>query len=197
MGRKICYNYSQGENLLMKFFETKLKGSFIVEIEKNEDERGFFARTYDVDEFKKYGLNSKIVQCSISNNIKKNTLRGMHFQVTPYEETKIINCIKGKIYDVIVDLRVNSDTLYEWNGIELSEHDNKMIYVPKGFAHGFQTLEDTTKVFYQISEFYKPDYVRGIRWNDPKLNIKWPTSSPIMSKKDKKYDLILKNDNKK
>ena len=190
MGRKICYNYSQGENLLMKFFETKLKGSFIVEIEKNEDERGFFARTYDVDEFKKYGLNSKIVQCSISHNIKKNTLRGMHFQITPYEETKIVNCIKGKIYDVIVDLRVNSDTLYEWNGIELSEHDNKMIYVPKGFAHGFQTLEDNSEILYQVSQFYSPNSEKGIRWDDPTFKIKWPIKITDISEKDQNWNLF-------
>jgi dTDP-4-dehydrorhamnose 3,5-epimerase len=156
----------------------------IIEIEKQVDERGFFARTWDENKIKEKGLNSKIAQCSISFNLKKRTLRGMHFQKKPYQEAKIVSCTKGSIFDVIIDLRSNSKTYKEWFGIELNSNDHKSIFIPEGFAHGFQSLEDKTEVFYQISEFYKPSHSSGIRWNDPVFGIKWPLNNPIISGKD-------------
>jgi dTDP-4-dehydrorhamnose 3,5-epimerase len=188
----------------MKFVETQLKGAFIVELEKLEDERGFFARTYCRREFEAYGLNPNVVQCNISYNKKKGTLRGMHYQAPPYEEAKVVSCISGAIYDVIIDLRPDSPTYCQWISVELyslgsahslklstdSAHrspltaDNKMLYIPKGFAHGFLTLTDDTEVFYQMSEFYMPEFARGIRWNDPVFNISWPIDVAVISAKD-------------
>jgi dTDP-4-dehydrorhamnose 3,5-epimerase len=171
----------------MLFTETKLKGSYIIEIEKIEDERGFFARTWDQKKFDKIGLNSKLSQCSISFNKEAGTLRGMHYQEKPYQEAKIVRCTKGKIFDVIIDLRKNSKTLMNWFGVELSSQNYKILYVPEGFAHGFQTLEDDTEVFYQISKEYMPEFARGKLWNDPKFNISWPIKSPIISEKDEQW----------
>lgn len=172
----------------MIFTETKLKGSFIIEFERQEDERGFFTRTWDQKKFEEHGLNSKLVQCNISFNKKKGTLRGMHYQTSPYEEAKLIRCTRGKIFDVIVDLRQKSETFKKWYGTELTDTEYKMLYVPEGFAHGFQTLENNTEVFYQMSEYYMPQYARGILWNDASLQIKWPITKPIISKKDLSYD---------
>ena len=191
MGRKICYNYSQGENLLMKFFETKLKGSFIVEIEKNEDERGFFARTYDVDEFKKYGLNSKIVQCNINYTKKKGTVKGLHYQKTPFEEAKLIRCIRGSVYSVIVDLRPDSPTYKQSESVILSENEYCWRYIPELCANGIQTLEDDTEIIYQVTQFYAPESEGGIRWNDPTFKIKWPLPSQSISKKDQSWKDFL------
>jgi len=171
----------------MKFIETKLKGAYIIEIEPIEDERGFFARTFCIEEFKKNGINFSIVQCNISFNKKKGILRGMHYQVAPYQEAKIVSCTSGAIYDVIIDLRKKSLTYCQWFAVELSAEAYKMLYIPEGFAHGFQTLEDNTAVFYQMSEFYHPECARGVRWNDPVFGIKWPLLVKIISKKDLSY----------
>jgi dTDP-4-dehydrorhamnose 3,5-epimerase len=171
----------------MIFKETRLKGAYIIEIEPLEDERGFFARTWCQREFQAHGLNPRLVQCSISFNKKKGTLRGMHYQVAPYEEAKLVSCVRGAIYDVIIDLRPNSPTCSQWLAVELSSENNNMIYVPKGFAHGFQTLEDDTEVFYQISEFYHPEASRGVRWNDPAFRIVWPNDIIVISDKDRGY----------
>jgi len=171
----------------MKFYETKLKGAYIIEIEKLEDERGFFARTWDFEEFSKIGLNNDISQCSISFNLKKGTLRGLHYQIEPFSEIKIISCIRGKIFDVIVDLRKDSATFKQWTNFEISQNDYKFVYIPKGFAHGFQTLEENTIISYQISQSYKPEYARGIRWDDKTFNIKWPISQPVISEKDRSW----------
>jgi len=168
----------------MIFTETKLKGSYIIELEKMEDERGFFARSWDKKEFEKNGLNSNLVQCNVSLNLRKGILRGMHFQDKPYEEAKLVRCTRGKIFDVIVDLRENSPSKNEWVGIELTESNHKMIYVPEGFAHGFQTLEENSEVFYQISVEYSPQYARVKKWNDEKFNILWPLLPPILSERD-------------
>jgi dTDP-4-dehydrorhamnose 3,5-epimerase len=168
----------------MIFTETKLKGAYIIELEKLEDERGFFARTFCQDEFRKHGLNPCIAQCNISYNKKKGTLRGMHYQAKPYEEAKLVSCIQGSIYDVIIDLREDSETYCQWFAVELSTL-NSQLYVPEGFAHGFQTLEDGTTVFYQMSEFYHPESSRGVRWDDPKFKIYWPLLNPIISVKDR------------
>ena len=158
----------------MRFVGTKVNGVYVIEIEKKEDERGFFARTFCQQEFEAHGLNPRTVQCSASFNRKKGTLRGMHYQVAPHAETKVVRCIAGAIYDVAVDLRPSSPTYKQWTALELSGHNRLSIYIPAGCAHGFQTLADNTEVYYQISEFYHPESARGVRWNDPAFGIQWP-----------------------
>ena len=172
----------------MIFRETKLKGAFIIEPERLEDERGFFARTFCQEEFKTHRLNPGMVQCNISFNKKKGTLRGMHYQVAPHEETKLARCTRGAIYDVIIDLRPDSPTFKQWVAVELTADNRRMLYIPKGFAHGFQTLEDNTEVLYQMSEFYHPECARGVRWDDPAFGIEWPPAEQrIISAEDQAY----------
>lgn len=173
----------------MIFSETKFRGAYIIEIEKLEDERGFFARAWDQKEFNSHGLNSRIVQCNVSFNKIKGTLRGMHYQIAPYEEAKLVRCTKGKVFEVMIDLRHGSSTLHKWFGVELSEENYKMLYLPEGFALGFQTLEDNTELFYQMSNTYMPEYARGLRWDDPFFNISWPLKPTVISKKDLSYPL--------
>ncbi|WPC41057.1 dTDP-4-dehydrorhamnose 3,5-epimerase [Clostridium sp. JS66] len=176
----------------MIFAETKLKGAYSIEIETIRDERGFFARSWCKEEFEKYNLDSNLVQCNISFNKKKGTLRGMHYQREPYSEVKVVRCTRGAIYDVIIDLRESSPTFKKWFSIELTEENRKMIYIPKGFAHGFQTLFDNTEVFYQMSEFYNSEFASGVRYNDKIFDINWPIENITISDKDKKYgDLKL------
>jgi len=171
----------------MKFMETSLKGAFVVEPVRHEDERGFFARSWCKEEFTSLGLNAGLLQCSISFNKQKGTLRGMHYQVKPYEEAKLVRCTMGSIYDVIIDLRADSPTFRKWFGVELKADNYKMLYIPQGLAHGFITLEDNSEVFYQISEFYHPECARGLRWNDPAFNIKWPEGSILINARDSGY----------
>ena len=171
----------------MIFTETKLKGAYVIEIEKLKDNRGFFARAWCQNEFKAHGLTSRVVQVNVSSNKKKGTLRGMHYQLSPYEETKLIRCTRGAIYDVIIDLRPSSPTYAQWIGVELTEENYKMLYVPENFAHGFQTLEDDTEVTYQVSQFYMPGSESGIRWNDPAFSIDWPIQVQVISDKDKSW----------
>jgi dTDP-4-dehydrorhamnose 3,5-epimerase len=171
----------------MIFNETKIKGVYIIEPELLTDERGFFARSFCKEEFQKHGLDTDIVQCNISYNKKKGTHRGMHYQVPPFEEVKIVSCTKGSIYDVVVDLRRGSLTYCQWVAKELSESNFKMIYVPKGCAHGFQTLEDDARVYYQMTDFFHPECSRGIRGDDPVFKIDWPISKLTISKKDQSY----------
>ncbi len=171
----------------MKFIETPLEGAFVVEPVRHEDGRGFFARNWCKNEFASFGLNIDLLQCSISFNKKKGTLRGMHYQVKPYEETKLVRCTMGAIYDVIIDLKLNSPTFRQWFAVELKADNYKMLYIPKGFAHGFLTLEDNSEVFYQISEFYHSECARGVRWNDPVFNIKWPEESILINARDSEY----------
>lgn len=171
----------------MIFIETKLRGAFIIEPEPLEDERGFFARTFDQKEFEAHGLNPRVMQCNISFNKKKGTLRGMHYQIAPYQEAKLVCCTKGAIYDVALDLRLDSPTLKQWIAVELTAENRRMLYIPEGFAHGFQTLEDNTEVFYQMSEFYHPESAKGVRWNDPAFGIVWPIAPSIISEKDRAY----------
>jgi dTDP-4-dehydrorhamnose 3,5-epimerase len=159
----------------MIFSETKLKGSFLIEPERKEDQRGFFARTWCKEEFEDQGLNSKLVQCSVSFNNKKGTLRGMHFQVSPFEETKLVRCTKGEIFDVIIDLRPESQTFKKYFSVLLNEENRLMLYIPPGFAHGFQTMTDNAEVFYQMSQLYSPEHARGVRWDDPVFGIQWPS----------------------
>src|SRR5688500_15699112 len=168
----------------MIFTETKLKGAVIIDIEPHEDERGFFARSWCVDEFKKHGLNPRLVQCNISFNKKRGILRGMHYQAEPYEEAKLVRCTMGALYDVIVDLRSDSSTFKKWFSAELTSQNRRALYVPEGFAHGFQTLVDDTEVFYQMSEFFHPECARGVRWDDPAFAIDWPFTPPTISLKD-------------
>src|SRR5437762_2790115 len=152
----------------MIFKETKLSGAYVIEIEPLEDDRGSLARTFCREEFEKHGLSPQVAQCNISYNRSKGTLRGMHYQVAPHEEAKLVTCLTGAIYDVIVDVRADSPTYGEWVALELTARDHRrMLYIPQGFANGFQTLEDDSEVFYQMSEFYASEYARGIRWNDP------------------------------
>lgn len=169
----------------MIFIETKLKGVLIVEPELIEDERGFFARTWTPHEFEARGLNPRVAQCSISHNTLRGTLRGMHYQIKPHEEAKLVRCTRGAIYDVAVDLREDSETYLQWVAVELSEHNRRMFYVPEGMAHGYQTLEDGAEVSYQISEIYHPESARGLRWDDPAFGIAWPLPVSAMSERDR------------
>ena len=171
----------------MIFKETKLKGAYVIEINPIEDERGFFARSFCAKEFKEHGLNQNIAQCNISYNEKKGTLRGVHYQAAPHEEAKLVRCTMGAIYDVIIDLRPDSSTFKKWIGVELTKENRRMLYVPEGFAHGFQTLEDHTEVLYQMSEFHHPEWARGVRWNDPTFGIFWPVNVEIISIGDQQY----------
>lgn len=171
----------------MIFTETQIKGMYIIEPERLTDDRGFFARSFCKEEFRKHGLETDIVQCNISYNKKKGTLRGMHYQIPPFEEVKIVSCTLGSIYDVVVDLRKDSQTYLHWHSEELSADSYRMLYVPKGCAHGFQTLEDECLVSYQMGEYYHPECAQGVRWNDSLFSIEWPQSIPIISDKDKSY----------
>jgi len=169
----------------MIFIETILKGAYLIDLEKKEDDRGFFARFYCINEYEKLGLDRNIVQINNSLSITKGTLRGMHYQLYPKSETKIIRCIKGALYDNILDLRPDSPTFGKSFGAELTAENRRMMYVPKGFAHGFLTLEENTEVLYLVTEFYAPEYERGIRWNDPAFKIEWPFEPVVISDKDK------------
>ncbi len=171
----------------MIFNETKLKGAFVIEPEKLDDKRGFFARTWCVREFEEHGLNPNLVQCNISFNKKRGTLRGMHYQMAPHEEAKLVRCTMGSIYDVIIDLRSVSPTYKQWFHVDLSADNRKMLYIPKGFFHGFLTLQDNTEVFYQMSEFYAPECAIGVRWNDPSFEMDWPSDVLVISEKDRTY----------
>jgi dTDP-4-dehydrorhamnose 3,5-epimerase len=171
----------------MKFSRTQIAGAFVVDIERHEDERGFFARTFCRDEFATQGLRSSFVQCNAAFNARKGTLRGMHFQEQPYEEAKLVCCTRGAIYDVILDLRPQSSTFQTWSTFELTAANRRMLYIPEGLAHGFQSLEDNTDVFYLMSETHQPGLERGVRWNDPAFAIRWPLANPIISNRDAAY----------
>ena len=171
----------------MIFTETKLRGAYIIEPEKKQDERGFFARSFDSEIFEKHGLNPNVRQCNISYSKIKGTLRGLHFQLSPYQEAKFLRCVRGRIYDVIVDLRSKSETYKQWIGVELSADNYKMLYAPEGFAAGFQTLVDDVELIYQVSQVYNLQYERGIRWDDPAFKIEWPLEPTVISEKDKSH----------
>ncbi len=174
----------------MKFMETPLKDAYCIELDRIEDERGFFARSWCVTEFEKHGLNPNLVQCNVSFNKEKGTLRGMHYQAAPHEEAKLVRCTMGAIYDVIVDLRPDSPTFKRWFGTEITAKNRKAIYVPEGFANGFQTLEDDTEVLYQMSEFFHPEDARGVRYDDPAFAIEWPSANITISPKDKSLPFL-------
>jgi dTDP-4-dehydrorhamnose 3,5-epimerase len=172
----------------MKFIETKLKGAYLIEPDLIRDDRGFFARSWCQKEFTDNGLNPNLVQCNISFNHHQGTLRGMHYQIAPYEEAKVVRCTAGAIYDVIVDLRPDSETFKQWVALKLTAVNHQALYIPAGMAHGFQTLADNSEVLYQMSEFYHPESARGLRWDDRVLEIAWPTELPsVISERDLSY----------
>jgi dTDP-4-dehydrorhamnose 3,5-epimerase len=172
----------------MLFTKTSLSGAYLVDPERHTDSRGYFARTWCQDEFAQMGLNPHLVQCSTSFNLKAGTLRGMHYQVAPFAETKLVRCTRGAIFDVIVDLRPGSPTYANWLSVELNQENQRAIYIPENFAHGFQTLVDNAEVFYQMSEFYHPECSRGFCWDDPIFQISWPeVDHRTVSEKDQSY----------
>ena len=184
MGRRVHNPDTKRNDTKMIFNETNLQGAFVIEPEILTDERGAFARIFCQKEFENHGLNPNIFQCSISLNTKKFTLRGMHFQKSPHAEAKLVRCSRGGIYDVIVDLRQHSPTFMTWTAVEVSDDNKRMVYVPEGFAHGFQTLKDNTEVIYQMSQFYSLGHSDGFRWDDPSFNIEWPAEPIVISPKD-------------
>jgi dTDP-4-dehydrorhamnose 3,5-epimerase len=169
------------------FTETALPGAYVIELERREDHRGFFARTWCAREFAARGLEPTVAQCSISVNWRRGTLRGMHYQVAPHEEVKVVRCARGAVHDVLLDIRPDSPTFLRHVAISLTADGGRMVYIPRGVAHGFQTLVDDTEVCYQMSEFYAPEDARGVRWNDPAFGISWPISDPIMHERDRSY----------
>jgi dTDP-4-dehydrorhamnose 3,5-epimerase len=169
------------------FLPTLLQGAFIIDIERREDDRGFFARTWCRREFEEMGLSAELAQCNTSYNSRRGTLRGMHWQAAPNAEAKLIRCTRGAIWDVIVDLRPSSATYLDHVGVDLTADSRRALYVPEGMAHGFVTLDDNSEVFYQMSEFYEPMAARGARWNDPAFGISWPVSEPILHPRDAAY----------
>lgn len=172
----------------MIFTPTELDGAYVIDVEPREDERGFFARAWAQDEFAELGLSTEVVQANIAFNLRNGTLRGMHFQRDPHAEVKVVRCTRGALYDVIVDLRPSSPTHTRWIGVELTAENRRMLYVPKGFAHGYQTLADDTEAYYQVSAAYAPDAEGGVRWDDPAFGIDWPDPEPpVMSEKDRTW----------
>ncbi len=171
----------------MKFTPAGIDGAWIIDIEPHVDERGLFARTFWRDEFARYGLPTAFVQCNISGNRKRGTLRGMHFQAEPMAEGKLVRCQRGAIFDAMVDLRATSPTYLRWVGFDLDEQTARALFIPAGCAHGFQTLTDDASVFYQMTEMYEPSLARGVRWNDPAFSIAWPLADPILSPRDATY----------
>ena len=174
----------------MIFHKTPLEGAYLIELEKRGDERGFFARFFCEKEFESAGLEKNFIQINNSESAKKGTLRGLHYQLPPASEVKVIRAIKGSLYDVIVDIRAGSSTFGRWFGAELNDHNRLMMYVPRGFAHGFITLTDDVEAFYLVSAFYSPENERGLRFNDPNINIKWPLEPTEVSDKDRNWPLF-------
>ncbi len=174
----------------MIFTESPLRGAYLIDMTRMEDERGFFARAFCTDEFAVHGLAAHMSQCSVSFNAKRGTLRGLHFQVLPHDEEKLVRCMAGAIFDVIVDIRGESPTHRRWFGAELTAANRRALYVPKGFAHGFITLADDTEVFYMISVPYVAGSAQGLRWNDPALGIRWPMEPTAISGRDAQYPLL-------
>jgi len=176
----------------MRFVDTGLAGTYIIEVEPLTDERGFFARAFCAREFEEHGLAPVFVQCNISVNLANGTLRGMHYQIAPHAEDKLVRCTRGAIFDVMLDLRPESSTFKQWRGVNLSAENHTMVYIPKGFAHGFLTLTEDAEVFYQVSQSYHPDSARGVRWNDPAFGIEWPMARPrqILERDDSYPDFL-------
>lgn len=171
----------------MIFTALNLPGAYVLDLERREDERGFFARSWSRSEFGAHGLNPRIEECSVSFNPRRGTLRGLHYQAAPHEEAKLVRCTTGALYDVIIDLRPGSATFTRWQAVELSAGNRRMLYVPEGFAHGFLTLTDETEIFYQISAAHRPEFGRGVRWNDPAFGIVWPEPVVVISERDASF----------
>jgi dTDP-4-dehydrorhamnose 3,5-epimerase len=171
----------------MIFARTKIPGSWIIELEKFEDERGFFARAWCKNEFEARGLSQEWVQANLALSKKKGTLRGLHYQVAPYEEVKLMRCINGAIFDVIIDLRPDSPTYKQWLGVELTAINHRMLYIPENCAHGYQALTENAEVFYQVSQFYAPEAERGVRYDDPTFGVEWPLKVQMISDKDRSW----------
>lgn len=171
----------------MIFRPTELPGAYVIEPERHEDVRGYFARTFCEKEFAARGLETRVVQCSVSFNRRRGTVRGMHYQAAPFEEVKLVRCSRGAIYDVIIDLRQDSPTFKKHFAVQLDEQNGKTVYVPGGLAHGFQTLEDDTEVFYQMSQIYSAGHARGVRWNDRAFGIHWPEADSTIVDRDRSY----------
>ncbi len=168
----------------MIFTETRLSGAYLIDLERKDDHRGFFARSWCRKEFEEHGLNPQFVQINVGFSFKKGTLRGMHYQIAPFREVKVVRCTIGAIYDVIIDLRPDSSTYKQWTGVELTYRNHRMIYIPEGFAHGYQTLADNSEISYQTSQFFDPNCARGNRYNDPVFGIEWPLSVSSISDAD-------------
>jgi dTDP-4-dehydrorhamnose 3,5-epimerase len=171
----------------MTFHPTPLSGVWMIESEIIPDERGFFARTWCDREFSRRGLDTTVAQCSVSYNRRKGTLRGLHFQAAPHAEAKLVRCVRGSLFDVVVDLRRTSPTYRQWWGAQLDQNNRRMLYIPESLAHGFLTLEDDTEIHYQISARYHAEAARGIRWNDPAIGVEWPAEPVVMSQRDRQY----------
>jgi dTDP-4-dehydrorhamnose 3,5-epimerase len=174
----------------MIFEETRLPGAYRISLERREDDRGFFARAWCYDEFTSHGLKANLAQSNLSYNHARGTMRGMHYQLSPHAETKVVRCTRGGIYDVIVDLREESPTYLEWLGVELTSDNRDMLYVPEGFAHGLLTLTDDAEVMYHVTEFYTPGAERGLRYDDPAIGIDWPEPVTVISAKDASWPLL-------
>jgi dTDP-4-dehydrorhamnose 3,5-epimerase len=174
----------------MQFNKTKLERAYIIDLERRQDSRGFFARAFCQKEFAAHGLNPVIVQTNVAYNFKKGTLRGMHFQFPPAAETKLVRCTRGAILDIIVDLRPESPTYLQHIAVELNEENGRALYVPERFAHGYQTLCDNTETSYQVGEFYAPDHESGLMHDDPRLGLRWPLPVAVISDKDQKFNLL-------
>ena len=188
MGRKVCNGDPENYYFInMKFIQTSIIGAYRIELEKKVDDRGFFARTWDSNEFKKRGLSTEFVQASMSSTSKSGTLRGMHFQKPPHAENKLIRVTRGIIYDVMIDLREHSQTYMQWFGTELSDTNRLSLYIPEGIAHGFITLSDNVELHYFMTAYYEPEAQSGVRYDDPAFNIKWPIEVAKISKKDASY----------
>ena len=190
MGWKICDSDSPCGDLIMIFSEAPLHGAYVIDIEAQEDERGFFSRVVCCKEFSQFGLNVNFVQQSISWNPRRGTLRGLHFQESPFAEDKLIRVTAGAIFDVMVDIRPQSATFGQWFGLELTEQNRRQVYIPKGFAHGFLTLTDDVEVQYKVDEYYSPENDRSIRYDDPEIGVDWGIEDPILSEKDLNAPLL-------
>lgn len=181
-------------DLILHIGKTSLGGAYLIQPDIHEDERGFFARTFCQEEMAGYGISTGIVQCNISYNRKKWTIRGMHYQIAPHEEAKFVSCPRGSIYDVVIDLRKESSTFLQWEAFELNEQNNRSLYIPGGCAHGFETLEPASLVNYQMTGFFHPESARGVRWNDPLFGISWPALPAVISDRDAGYPDFRNNE---
>jgi len=171
----------------MIFAETKVRGAYVIEIERRTDTRGFFGRAWCAKDFEAHGLTARIAQVNVSGNLRKGTLRGLHYQLAPHHEAKVVGCIQGAIYDIVLDLRRDSPTYLQWVAVELTSGNHRMLYIPEGCAHGFQTLTDDTDLLYLMTEFYSPAHAQGVRYNDPAFGIEWPLTVECISDADRAW----------